>query len=88
MAQFCSWLAGNECTEMTSLASLIFHYELSACVTIMLRNSKNSVIVVDFWLSRRVATLYHLKIMRQIPFKNPGITIMSLMVEVRIEGIF
>lgn len=64
MAQFCSWLAGNECTKMTSLRSLIFHYELSACVTTMLRNSNNAVIVVDFWLSRRVATLYNFKIMR------------------------
>lgn len=64
MAQ-CSWLAGNECTEKTSLASLIFHYELSARVTILLRNSKISVIVVDFCFSRRVATLYHLKIMSQ-----------------------
>lgn len=58
MARFCFWLAGNECAKMTSPASLTFHYELSTCVTIMLINSKNYRIAVDFWLSRRVVTLY------------------------------
>lgn len=62
MAQFCSWLAGSECTKMTSLRSLIFHCELSGCVTTMLRNSNNALIVVDF--CRRVATLCNFKIMR------------------------
>lgn len=27
MAQFCSWLAGSECTKMTSLSSFIFPCE-------------------------------------------------------------
>ena len=41
MAQFCSWLASNECTKMTSLELLTFHYELSSYMTTMLRNSKS-----------------------------------------------
>ena len=88
MAQFCLWLAGNECTKTTSLASLTFHYELSTCVTIMLRNSKSSVFAVDFWLSRKVVALYLKNQETNYVPKIPGITILSLMVEIIAKGIF
>lgn len=88
MAQFCLWLAGDECTEMTSLASLTFHYELSTCVTIMLRNSKSSVFAADFWLSRKVVALYLRNQETNYVPKIPCIIILSLMVDIIAKVIF